>query len=201
MLTFLQISPATPEMVNPTHMGWIIACSYYLVAFLCRRRTATLRELFAHRTFSRGLVFWTLITMLFITLGLCRQFGLIHSITDWVREQAISGGWYRERRDFQFKIIVAVLVVGMLGLIVLGWMARHASRRNKLALFATITLLAFLAAAATSHHDLDALLRHAILGLKLNWLAELAGITLIAFAAWWPGSTARIQNQTESIRP
>jgi hypothetical protein len=70
----------------------------------------------------------------------------------------------------------------LIGAIVLLLSARQASLSTRLALSATIMLLALGLMRDVSLHQIDHLIGARIMGLKLNWLLDVGGLGLVLFA-------------------
>jgi hypothetical protein len=83
---------------------------------------------------------------------------------------------------FQIWLVASVLAICSIGAIVLLLSARQASLSTRLALSATIMLLALGVTRDVSLHQIDQLIGERVVGLKLNWLLDVGGLGLVLFA-------------------
>jgi len=125
-------------------------------------------------------VLWTAIPIMLALLGINKLFE--GAVTNVGRMIAIDQGWYAHRRVFQIWLIAGVLAICSIGAIVLLLVARQASLSTRLALSATIMLLALGLTRDVSLHQIDHLIGERAVGLKLNWLLDVGGLGLVLFA-------------------
>ena len=150
----------------------VFAGVYFVVAWITKR---------ASIGFDRGeRVLWTAIPITLALLGFNKLFE--GAVTNVGRMIAIDQGWYAHRRVFQVWLIASVLAICSIGAIVLLLAARQASLSTRLALSATIMLLALGVTRDVSLHQIDHLIGERVVGLKLNWLLDVGGLGLVLFA-------------------
>jgi hypothetical protein len=194
--------------------GWIIVACYGVAAALCvwalrvahagacraavfdgQERRASERV----RSYRASMLFWLLVAGLFVFLAFNKQVDLQTWLTDIGRRVAEAQGWYDQRRAVQTAFVCAVMGAGMAALGVLLYFTRELLPRHVLAFVGVVILGCFLFTRASSFHDIDEVLSHSFLGIKLRWPLELAGIVCVAISAlrssWWyhrtePGSDA-----------
>lgn len=184
--------------------GWIIVACYGVAAALCvwalRVAHAGARRAAAYggaerrasrraRAYRASMLFWSLLAGLFVFLGFNKQVDLQTWLTDLGRRAAEAQGWYDQRRAVQTAFVCAVMGAGMATLGVLLYLTRDLLPRHVLAFVGVVILGCFLFTRASSFHDVDEVLSHAILGIRLRWPLELAGIICVAVSAlrnsWW----------------
>jgi hypothetical protein len=161
--------------------AWGAVALYLLTAYLCWRVARVLRPFGAVRR-SEARV-WIAIAVLFLVLGICREFDIQSAITDYWRSVARHQGWYGDRRSFQPVIILAIGMGFLIALVMLGKALPNLSPITQLAVMGAIMLLAYIAVRAVSLHDVDVLAGMTVLGLRLGWIMEFSGIFMVILAA------------------
>lgn len=165
-----------PEIGDPTFMGWFTVVAYALAALLAWRAWSVKRERI-----------WLGTAVLMALLCVNKQFDLQSLFTDIGREVARYGGWYEDRRKVQKGFVLAVLAgAGLFGCWFV-WRFRDFLVGNKLLAAGLFLLLTFIVVRAISFHHVDVFLKASIAGIKMNWLLELGGISLVAVAAFRAG--------------
>ena len=162
---------------DPTVLGWTICMAYAGVAWMSLCVGARM-----HTGRREGLArFWLALSLVLLVLAINKQLDLQRLITQIARETARSQGWYRARKPFQFAVLSTVLVftVGVMAWI--GYALRLHLRAIWPAIVGFLVISAYIAMRATSHHDVDALMRAGPLPLRDSM--ELVGIALIGWAA------------------
>jgi len=164
-----------PGIGDPTVLGWSTAAGYAVVAGLC---------LWAARATAGDRWKWRLVAIVMAILAVNKQLDLQSLLTDIGRTIARQDGWYRERRAIQqTAVLVALAMAGLLtGLAV--FLDRRFWQRHLLLGFGMLVLLTFVAVRALSFHHVDVLLRSRVIGVKMNAILEIGGLTLIGVAAW-----------------
>jgi hypothetical protein len=178
--------------------GWIIVACYGVAAALCvwalrvahagARRAAAYggqerRASVRVRPYRASMLFWLLVAGLFVFLAFNKQVDLQTWLTDLGRRVAEAQGWYDQRRAVQTAFVCAVMGTGMTALGVLLYFTRDLLPRHVLAFVGVVILGCFLFTRASSFHDIDEVLSQSVLGIKLRWPLELAGIVCVAVSA------------------
>jgi hypothetical protein len=174
-----------PAIGDPTFMGWFTVCAYgatavlaMWAAWLSARGSGGLPE-----GVPKGRSIWISISLLMVFLCLNKQLDLQSLFTDIGRVMAKSQGWYEERRQFQKFFVIGVLAIsGTFGF----WVTlrfRAFWLGHGLLLAGLFFLLTFIVVRAISFHHVDEFLRTPLVGIRMNWLLELTGISLVALAA------------------
>ncbi len=189
---------------DPTIAGWVICIGYFVVAIVCVRalRVAMIGAQMAAKyegeerrnrdrrhAYRASFLFWNLLIVLFIFLSLNKQVDMQTWVTDLGRRIAKAEGWYEQRAQIQTLFVLAIAVGGLAGLTVLLRLTRDLLPRHVLAFFGLVLLAFFLLARASSFHDVEAALSFGVLGVRVSWLLELAGIVCVGACAvinfWW----------------
>ena len=158
--------------MTPTIGSIILASVYCVVAWITKK---------ASIGFDRSeRAIWTAIPIALALLGINKLFE--GALTNVGRMIAFDQGWYVHRRAFQIWLIAGVLAVCSIGAIALLLSVRQASLSTRVALSATIMLLALGLTRDVSLHQIDHLIGERIMGLKLNWLLDVGGLGLVLFA-------------------
>jgi hypothetical protein len=159
-------------------MGWFTVVVYALVAALAWRAWSARRERL-----------WLGTAVLMALLCVNKQFDLQSLFTDIGREIARHGGWYEDRRRVQKGFVLAVLAgAGVFGCCFV-WRFREFLASHKLLAAGLFLLLTFIVVRAISFHHVDVFLKSEMAGLKMNWVLELGGISLVGAAAFLDGSS------------
>ncbi|HLF79282.1 MAG TPA: hypothetical protein VJB57_17510 [Dehalococcoidia bacterium] len=157
--------------------------AYAMATVLC----ASAGVLRSRRESGRDLVevgFWFGLAGLMVLLVLFREWGLQWTLADEARDAAKSGGWYGDRRVYQAAIAGAI--VASTGFVILIAIIAVGRRRRSfgLPIFASVSLMGFMALRALSLHQTDALFyRRRLEGVQINVLLELGLVALVALSA------------------
>lgn len=131
----------------------------------------------------RERVFWAMTAAVMLALAVNKQLDLQSLLTMIARCHAQLSGWYESRRALQEMFILAIAVAGVLTLGALALLLRGILGRVWVALLGLGFVCVFVVVRAASFHHVDILLGSAVGGIKLNWLLELPGPTLVALVA------------------
>jgi hypothetical protein len=198
----------SPGIGDPNVMGWITVVAYLSAAYLCflvhrswvasagpgvkgriwgpvalallgqRRRLAALPEAV------RMSALWKALAIGLLLLGINKQLDLQTALTEIGRILAAKQGWYERRQQVQLDFIIGVVLVGGWVLCSVLLLAGRNLPRLGLALAGVVFLCCFVAIRASSFHHVDRLLGADLGGLKINWIMELGGITLVGLGAY-----------------
>jgi hypothetical protein len=167
---------------DPTPIGWFTVLAYLSATIasgiVCWREFQAAREY-------RGStpVFWMVLTLLLLLLGINKQLDLQTLLNDIGRRKARAEGWYAERRFYQVIFIAGVTAAGLASLGVFSWLARKQWKRNFVAFLGVVLLYVFVLIRATSIHHVDIALQTKFAGAKWNWIFELGGIAIVLLGA------------------
>ena len=189
---------------DPRAGAWLIFFSYFAVAVICTRafqvswigsRLAVDYPNPERRTKDRkaayraSFLFWAIVITLFVFLGVNKQIDLQTWLTDAGRRMAMAQGWYEQRATVQTIFVLTIAVTGVVALSVLLKLTRDLLPRHVLAFVGLAILAVFLVVRATSFHSLEAAMRFEIVGMRLSWYLEMAGILCVGTCAvanyWW----------------
>ncbi|MDP3850567.1 MAG: hypothetical protein Q8Q59_08695 [Luteolibacter sp.] len=177
-MDFIQYIRWRPTIGDPSFMGWLTVAAYALVAaiaFATARRATGLA--------GGNRLIWHAIAALMVLLCLNKQLDLQSLFTDIGRVFAWKQGWYQERREFQKWLVLGILAASSLGTLFLIVRFRWFWKQHFLLASGLVFLLAFIVVRAVSFHHVDVFLGSRLAGVKINWLLELGGISLIGLAA------------------
>ncbi|MDB6055148.1 MAG: hypothetical protein JWN25_2671 [Verrucomicrobiales bacterium] len=182
-----------PGIGDPTVIGWVTAILYFVAFFFCWKRV-----LFFYRSGEKinkkELFYWFFCSAAMFLLGVNKQLDLQTYFTEVGRDLAKEEGWYEKRRMVQVAFIFGMMVVGLVMLGFFYFLGRNSLRQNFISFTGLIFLGCFVVIRAASFHYVDQLLGHSWKGLKVNWILELGGISLVLLGAlpgwhrWRPGS-------------
>ncbi|MES2915804.1 MAG: isopropylmalate isomerase [Pseudomonadota bacterium] len=171
----------SPGLGDNNAMGWLTV-AVYLAAALAAMSTAR-RMPGSEAGAGRERVFWWGAAGIMLALGVNKQLDLQSLMTMIARCNAQLSGWYDARRIVQeaFIYLIAAGAVVALGLVAL--LLRGILGRIWPALLGLGFVSLFVVVRAASFHNVDLLLGSTVAGIKLNWLLELPGPTLVALVA------------------
>lgn len=198
----------SPGIGDPNAMGWITVVAYLTAAGLCfavhrswltsagpavKGRTwgPVALALLGHRRRLAALpvavrmsALWKALAIGLLLLGINKQLDLQTALTEIGRMLAAKQGWYERRQRVQIDFIIAVVLVGVWLVCSVLLLAGRNLPRLGLALVGIVFLCCFVAIRASSFHHVDRLLGADLGGLKLNWIMELGGISLVGLGAF-----------------
>ncbi len=185
-------------------MGWFTVVAYFGASLLClkafalekrgpkRPLTETIPALF--RVFKKHRMRppppaqraggWFALFLIMAALGVNKQLDLQSLGTDLMRVIAYSGGWYGERRLFQLFFVCGMLLVGILLGGILIKLTQGALKPLRLSVLGLVVTMVFVVIRASSFHHVDLLINSYFAGVRMNWLLELAGVSLVGAGAW-----------------
>ena len=162
-------------------MGWLTVVLYAIGTWQSYR-VATLPS--ARLRSSEGLLWWVFVYGL-LALGINKQLDLQSALTEIGRMLATQYGWYEQRHLVQTFFIYCVAIFATSATIFMLYFARKAPLATIFALIGSIFLLAFVFIRAASFHHFDIFIHSAILGVKVNWIMEMGGISIIIASGVW----------------
>lgn len=168
-----------PEIGDPTCMGWLTVASYFLCALVVWYLAALYKE-----KDPRAFTFWFLIGVAMVLLGINKQLDLQTLLTEIGRQIARAQGWMDQRRTIQFWFIVMFALASGTVFLWLTLKFRDLFKRFPLAFSGLFFLLGFVVIRAISFHHIEEMLEIRLVGMRMNWIIELAGIYMILAAGF-----------------
>ncbi len=170
-----------PGIGDPTTLGWVTVTAYFVTAFLsaCALRFKG-HEQALRREYR---LFWILAIIAFVCLGINKQLDLQSLATALARCMAKTEGWYESRREYQLLFIAVILGGGALALVVTARYFQKIIDLVWLACAGLAFLVVFVGIRAMSFHHVDMLIGSQLLGMRVNGVLELSGISLVAINA------------------
>jgi hypothetical protein len=190
--------PAILAFGDPTVAGWAIVVFYVAAITACvwalRVAWAGAKLAAAYSgedrrardrsaAYKASFLFWALLILLLVLLGLNKQIDLQTWLTDVGRRLARAQGWYEQRARVQAIFVGAVAVAGLWMLAFLLDRTREFLPRHALAFGGLVLLACFVILRTSSFHDVDRVLGWGVLGMRLSWALELLGITCVGLCA------------------
>lgn len=170
-----------PELGDDHLMGWLTV-GVYLAAAVAAGMMARRLALVDPQA-RRERWFWRITAAILLLLALNKQLDLQSLLTIFARCHAQLSGWYNDRRIVQEVFIALVAAGGLLALGLAALLLRGILGRIWLALAGLGFVCVFVVIRAASFHHVDVFLGSSAMGIKLNWLLELPGPTLVALDA------------------
>lgn len=172
-----------PAIGDPNVMGWLTVAAYALAAVLCFIVAGRIRTPDGDSQARRTRRMWIGVGIFMSFLCLNKQLDLQTLLTKIGRAVAMQGGWYDNRRIVQFLFVMAIVAVGITVFVVIVRKTRSILKERKLLLFGLCFLICFIIVRASSFHHVGVFLATGIWGIRMNWVLELGGISLIALSA------------------
>jgi hypothetical protein len=166
-----------PTIGDPTFVGWFTVGSYFTCAMMAFWAALTNKK-----TDRGSFLFWSMISILMILLGINKQLDLQSLLTEVGRQIARHQGWMDQRRVVQFWFVVFFGTTAIISFLSFIFIMRDLFKRFMLSFIGLFFLISFIIIRAASFHHFDKILQLTLLDFKMNWLFELTGIYTI-FAA------------------
>lgn len=166
-----------PEIGDPTIIGWLTVAVYFIGALMCLKATFISQDDKSIKTF------WICLTLFLIFLGLNKQLDLQTLFTLIGKNLAIEQGWYENRLTVQITFIILIGLIGTTGLIFLFKKYKSTSYEIKITLTGCIILFSFILIRASSFHHMDIFINWELIGIKMNWVLEIGGLSIIGVGA------------------
>jgi hypothetical protein len=172
--------------------------AYLLCALACRRAWRACRfgagilrtshpDEAAHQ--ARLAAWWFVVGVVMLLLGLNKELDLQTLVGSWGKQVAREQGWYSQKRVVQVVFVTALVLATLVALASAAYALRHVLRRIALGLAGLGLVFVYaLLRAALFHTVRDPSSQNA---LAWVWPLELAGIALVAWAAWRASSPLR----------
>ncbi len=175
----------SPEIGDPTFMGWMTVAAYAVAAIICLGALTRRKPAGGHN-------FWAMLAFILILLMFNKQLDLQSALTAFGRCASQAGGWYEHRRAFQAAFIVTLLFVGTASLLIMIAVLWRDISKIWLAVLGIFFIMTFVAIRAVGFHHMDQLINSVVAGARVNWILELGGITMIILnAAFLPKRSSR----------
>ena len=193
-----------PQMADAAAPGILIVAFYLVVTMACAwalhvaRIGAQMSKCYRKKerrihdrttAYRASTLFWAMLTLLCVILGVNKRFDLEYWLTELGRQIALDHGWYDARWQFQEMLVIGIVFGGVSVLAALLCLMRSMLPRHVLALVGAALLGCFVLARTLSFHHLDDILAIDLLGIRLRSLVELTGIFLVGLCAvkncWW----------------
>jgi hypothetical protein len=168
-----------PTIGDPSFKGWFIVGSYFACAIL-----SLILVLPNQNADRRFFLFWRIIGLLMILLGINKQLDLQSLFTEIGRQIARAQGWMDKRQIVQLWFIVVFGITATVAFLLFVRLKRDLFRRFRFAFIGLFFLLCFIVIRAAGFHHFDEMLGFRLFGAKMNWLLELTGIYTIVLAAF-----------------
>ncbi len=177
----------SPGIGDPTYIAWFAVCAYFLTAILCftaynRCQQPSNTEI-CNRCLPASRWIWLGLFLAFLFLGINKQLDLQTLFTAIGKNFARQQGWYAERQKYQAVFIAVLALASVVILLAFAFMFRLVGMAERLALMGAAVGVTFVLVRASSFHHMDIFICGRQFGVKMNWILEWSGITIVFFAA------------------
>jgi hypothetical protein len=130
--------------------------------------------------------FWFLTSGLFLLMAVGRAADFGGIATELGRSEALSHGWYAERRKFQAAVVGTLGAIWFIVVVVALWRVPERRRRYLPMAIVSFSLMCYAGIRIVSLHQVDAVLyRRHIAGAKIGSVAEILGIATAIIVTCW----------------
>ena len=168
-----------PSIGDPTAFGWLTVFAYLAAVWRC---VVKVKE---SKNFGGSYQFWLYLAIALLFLGINKQLDLQTWLTQTMRDNALSHGWYAYRRPLQLGFIVFLGMGMLIILLSLRLFLANSWRHNKLAWLGVTLLCTFILMRAASFHHLDIFIVYPLFGITINVILEVGAILLIILGTFF----------------
>jgi hypothetical protein len=164
----------SPNIADPTALGWFTVAAYLLAAGLCWG---------ASRRDRRSASLWHGMFAMLVLLGIGLHLDFQSLPAAIGRHASKEEYWYGAGRNVLHDLALVLLAAAIACAIWAFYLTRHRSGGLKIATVGFFLLFGFIVVRAASLHGMDALLRTRAMELLWNHVPELGGIVIIGSGA------------------
>lgn len=125
---------------------------------------------------------WCAFCILLGLLGVNKQLDLQTALTELGRILARNQGWYARRAHVQKEFIAGLCVFAVAATSTLFMLLRRQGRHAKMAALGLCFIGFFVLIRASSFHKVDSFLGSRLVHLRMNWILEMGGISIVLLA-------------------
>ena len=134
--------------------------------------------------------FWFLTSGLFLLMAVGRAADFGGIAAELGRNEAMSHGWYAERRKFQAAVVAALGAIWFVVVVVALWRVPERRRRYLPMAVVAFSLMCYAGIRIVSLHQIDAVLyRRHIAGAKVGSVVEILGLATAIVVTSWQASS------------
>jgi len=174
----------SPGIGDPNVTGWLTVLLYAGAAWISLRVALGMRgaKESSPAPVRREFWLWCIFSVLLCLLGVNKQLDFQTALTEMGRMLARRQGWYHGRARVQQEFIGALCLLGVLSAWFLLVLTRHMSLFAKIAALGMCFIAVFVLIRASSFHRVDAFLGSRLVHLRMNWVLEMGGISIVLLA-------------------
>ncbi|MGB4870752.1 MAG: hypothetical protein WBP47_11910 [Candidatus Promineifilaceae bacterium] len=169
---------------DPTFLGWLTTLVYLGTAVLCLVCALSVKRIFTNGDPRPHMLIWGGLSFLLFFLGINKELDLQTSFTATIKRFAWELGLYEYGQRAQVLFLAAFALFGFVVVVVIAWHVRRYWRNYLFLLLGMAAIFRFVAVRIATFYGISLPeLSRFTGGLRINWLLELIGISLIAVAA------------------
>jgi hypothetical protein len=173
----------SPGIGDPNLAGWLTVVLYVAAASVCFWVARDIRKREGRAPLTRREFWlWCAFSILLGLLGVNKQLDLQSALTELGRMLAQNQGWYERRAHVQKEFIAGLCVLGVVAALALFVLLRPMGRYAKMAALGMCFIGVFVLVRASSFHKVDAFLGSRLVHLRMNWILEMGGISMVLVA-------------------
>lgn len=167
-----------PTIGDPSFMGWFTVFAYFCTFIISLKVCSISKYIFA-RSRQRQKQLWYVIAAIMLFLCVNKQLDLQSFFTGVARYIFKQNDLYEDRREYQELFIIGIALMGSVIAVCVVAGLYKVIKKHWLALIGMFLLMLFVVMRAASFHHMDLFINYTVVGIKMNWLLELSGITLV----------------------
>ena len=164
------------------YTDWLSAIAYLIPALMSVIYTIRITDIvLPNETFYHKILWWS-VTVILVLLSIYRLFDFQLFIADVGRRLALAENWYEQRFIFQLLFVVFIIVIGIIVLSLLESEMANLWRYYWLTICGVVYLTCFTIINTLSYHPIDILFNHYVIGIRISWMLEVAGIFIVVIS-------------------
>lgn len=158
---------------DPSILSWLVVILYLFVAIISYQCIKLSRKV------NKPIIFWVIITLMLIFLGLNKQLDFQTLITQIGRDIAKSHNLYQGRRQLQVQFVIGLISIFTISLVYLNYKLKGLWAEYRLVLLGIIVLFSYVFVRAASFYHMGSLIGVNMLGKHVIAGIEVLAIMLI----------------------
>jgi len=171
-----------PVIGDPSPVGWFTVVAYFLAATLLVYHLWRSPSLY-RQDLRRHAGILTVCILVLGFLGVNKQLDLQTLMTNIGRDVATEQGWYEGREKVQYLFIGLLFLFSAFAFVGTTIYFRRILKDHWLLLFGLSLLVLFVLVRASSAHIMDVFIDIRVAGIKMNWILELGGISIVSLGS------------------
>lgn len=185
IINIIRSVPFEPTIGDPTFFGWFTVLAYLVAAVSCVLCTIRSEQIFGQGHLLQHRLIWGMMALGLFFLGINKQLDIQSWFTAVIKRIARTQGWFDLGQQVQILFIVGLALVSLVLLMAGIWFFRHVWRQYWLLGLGLVFIARFVIVRAATFYGvtLPELSRFTG-GIRINWILEIGGASIITLGAW-----------------